>query len=220
MKIQDCPKRCAIIVYIHFSIRCQKYFQNELFIEFCVIERKITKGWLKEMEEFKSVSVRGRVAYAIRCLEETLLHYEYPLDQWEWVLEKLWTYTDIDYWDDWFYEIAEYVPESILECNTYKSHFEYVSEEQFMLLYALYQKTNEATKKIIEIIFEMGTRELYGKVEHNSQLTLDFLLELRKLMKDHNIPMPSFEGYPRYSFNVNGGYGDDFDGKELSVILK
>ncbi len=40
------------------------------------------------------VSGRGRIAYLILCLEETLRFYRQDLSAWEWVLRRLWSITD------------------------------------------------------------------------------------------------------------------------------
>ena len=67
------------------------------------------------MEELKNISIRGRMAYLIRSFENVLLHYNCNKEEWRWLLEKLWSYTKIQYIDDWMYELAEYMPNSILE---------------------------------------------------------------------------------------------------------
>ena len=67
------------------------------------------------MEELKNISIRGRMAYLISSFENVLLHYNCNKEEWRWLLEKLWSYTKIQYIDDWMYELAEYMPNSILE---------------------------------------------------------------------------------------------------------
>ena len=43
---------------------------------------------------FYKISGRGRVAYLILCLEETLRFYKQNFTAWEWILRKLWSITD------------------------------------------------------------------------------------------------------------------------------
>ena len=53
------------------------------------------------MEELKNISIRGRMAYLISSFENVLLHYNCNKEEWRWLLEKLWSYTKIQYIDDW-----------------------------------------------------------------------------------------------------------------------
>ena len=92
-------------------------------------------------ERFKMISVRGRVSYGIKKKKKVLIYYKCSLEKWKWILEKLWQYTDIGYLDDWYYEIAEFLPDSILEDAHYKTEeFEYLSETEFYSLVGLYKQ--------------------------------------------------------------------------------
>ena len=76
------------------------------------------------MEELKNISIRGRMAYLISSFENVLLHYNCNKEEWRWLLEKLWSYTKIQYIDDWMYELAEYMCCSLcklLQYEYYKS---------------------------------------------------------------------------------------------------
>jgi len=79
--------------------------------------------------DFTLISIRGRVAFSICCFENTLKYFNYDTSNWRTVLERLWTYTNIEFFDDWHYPIAEILPECILEFNTFKDeNYEYLSE--------------------------------------------------------------------------------------------
>ncbi len=67
------------------------------------------------MEMQKDISIRGRMAYLICSFERLLIHTGINIEEWEMVLDKLWAYTSVDYIDDWMYELAEYMPNCILE---------------------------------------------------------------------------------------------------------
>lgn len=55
-------------------------------------------------------------------------------------VRKLWSYTKIQYIDDWMYELAEYMPNSILEDTMEDA--EYITEEEFKYLHRLYSNSN------------------------------------------------------------------------------
>lgn len=101
------------------------------------------------MEEvFKSMSIKGRVAYAINCLENCIKFYSYNVDDWSFVLNQLWTFTNIECIDDWCYQTAELLPEAILENDKYiKVNYEFINVDEFYNLHALYQSANDTNNK-------------------------------------------------------------------------
>ncbi len=67
------------------------------------------------------VSGRGRIAYLILCLEETLRFYGQDFSAWEWVLRRLWSITDCSenkFIDIWLDSIGELLPSEVLSNNT------------------------------------------------------------------------------------------------------
>lgn len=85
------------------------------------------------MEIFKQISIRGRMAYLIRSFEKMVLHYNFEREGWIMVLEILWAYTSTECLEDWMYEVAEYMPNSILEDTMEDA--EYITENDFKHLY-------------------------------------------------------------------------------------
>lgn len=172
-------------------------------------------------EKFKNISIKGRVAYGISCLERALICYSCTLKNWEWVLEKIWEFTSIEYLDDWFYEMAEFLPDSLLEDNEYiPEEFEYITEKQFYILLELYQKeSNQVINQIFNLIFEMGTFDLYSRLENYSPNTLICLEKINNIMVLNNIELPSVANFIRYSYYENKGWGNSFEGKVNSIIL-
>jgi len=67
------------------------------------------------------VSGRGRIAYLILCLEETLRFYGQDFSAWEWILRQLWSITDCsesNWIDSWLDAIGELLPDIVLTNNT------------------------------------------------------------------------------------------------------
>lgn len=172
-------------------------------------------------KQLKSVSVRARVSFGICCLEKALIHYGCTLEKWRFVVEKLWRYTNIKYLDDWYYEIAEWLPDSLLEDNIYHAEeFEYVTKEQFLFLSNLYKtESNQTINKIFRLVFETGTIDLYSKLENFAPNSLNSLEKIESIMKQNNIEMPPITSQANHSFNENNGWGERFDGTNDSMIL-
>lgn len=124
-------------------------FTSVAFLEYTFKNLKIiltSRG--DQMEIIKSISIRGRMAYLLCSFEELLLYYGCNKDEWRLILEKLWKYTNIKYLDDWMYEIAEYMPESIL--NDTMEDAEYITKDEFEYLYKIYNKCNQEIKCFIK----------------------------------------------------------------------
>lgn len=172
-------------------------------------------------EKFKNTSVKARVAYGICCLEKTLIHYNCTLEKWKWVLEKLWKYTSIEYLDDWYYEMAEFLPDSFLEGDQYNpEEFEYITEEQFYILLEIYTtESNQVISQIFRLVFEMGTIDMYSKLENFAPNSLNCLEKINSIMYQNGIELPSITNQNKYSFRDNNGWGKSFEGKEESIIL-
>jgi hypothetical protein len=67
------------------------------------------------MTNLEGFSIRTRVGYATFCLELILTSREVKRNEtWNLLLDKLWTYTNCDWLDDWQGEIVEYIPDVIL----------------------------------------------------------------------------------------------------------
>lgn len=169
------------------------------------------------MESLKDISIRGRIAYLICSFEQLLLHYNCDKGEWVNILQKLWTYTNIEYLDDWLYELAEYMPNSIFEDTMEDA--EYITEDEFNYLYDLYSKTSQDILLFLEIIFKCGTCELYTKLYDDSPSTLKKIKEGLDILSMNNIDIVDISPFVKYSFNECDGWGECFEGKYLSLFL-
>lgn len=165
------------------------------------------------MNEFKSISIRGRMAYLLCSFKKLLLYYNCSVDDWKIILEKLWKYTSVEYFDDWMYEMAEYLPNSVVEDSL--EDVEFISEEEFTFYKQLYLSTEDDIKEMIQIIFELGTCEIYSKIKNNSNSTLEKLKEGVSLLQKNNIKLIDIEPFKKYRYCENNGWGYPFNGKEL-----
>jgi hypothetical protein len=170
--------------------------------------------------DFFDISIRGRVAFSICCFENAIKHFSYKIDEWIFIIEKLWAYTNINSFDDWHYLIAEVLPDSILENNIYNNlNFDFIDEEEFYKMANLYNKSNEIILKIIKYIFNIGISEFYGRLVNYGQKTLDNLKILIDYMTSNKITLPDLDKFMSFSYGDNDGWGNKFEGKILSTIL-
>ena len=133
------------------------------------------------MEVFKNISIRGRVAFLICLFERLLLYYKCDKAEWKIVLEKLWSFTTPGYYDEWMYEFAEYLPDSILEDTM--DDAEYITESDFNYLNKVYSKTSGDILLFLRIIFDCVSEELYTTIQNNSPGTLKKVEEGINILK-------------------------------------
>jgi hypothetical protein len=165
--------------------------------------------------DFKEVSIRGRVAYEIMCVENAISFFRLEDLNWDFVLDLMWSYTNEDV-GAWHYPMGEAMPWTVLSNSDYHSHMmEIITEDQFFELYALYQASSEPVNFMINEIFDIGTRDLYASVANDSPDTLNSLQKIVEIMNENKIPLPQSEVFKRFSIEENAGWGRAFIKEEL-----
>lgn len=173
-----------------------------------------------DKNDFKNISLSGRVAFGISCFENILLSLNYNVNDWRIVLEYLWEFTSVKYLDDWNAIVLEITPDNLLEFSAYEEHdFEYLDEKNFEYLYKLYQNVNEKIDVVMTAIYNIGTSHVYSVIEGYGQRSLDELEILLNYMTKSNIPLPDIKPFERFSITENRGWGDKFDGRSISSNL-
>ena len=167
--------------------------------------------------DFKRVSVRGRMAYLLRIFENMLFFLKCEKEEWSWILEKLWQYTNIEYLDDWMYEIAEYMPVSVMEDNM--NDIEYISKNELKKLKILYANSPREVNEMLIILYELGTIDLYSKLQDGSPNTLIKLREGIDIAMKMGVKLPDESEFEKYRYTDGNGWGEPFDGSEISLYL-
>lgn len=167
--------------------------------------------------DFKKISIRGRVAFAICCLESIIMAYRYDINEWSVLLNRLWLIAELEDVSDWLYITAECLPENILEAASYDyGSFQHINEDEYEQLYKLYSECKEDTWELIEIIFDLGTAQMYSNIKGFSEATLNEIEKVITFMKAKNISMPSVSQFRMLLYY--DGWGETFDRKELSLV--
>jgi|GEM_PF-449837 len=160
-----------------------------------------------DQSAFRNVSVRGRVAFGICCLENALTALGIPLSDWQLVLSQLWKYTEQARLDDWHEVTAEYLPVAVLEYIPFeKKGCEYLTPELAAALQSLYTKVPAFMHELLADIFETGIIELYGGLVNGGEQSLKYTLRIINLMRNKKLPLPPYEAFQR----VGSGWGHPF----------
>lgn len=132
-------------------------------------------------------------------------------------MEKLWKYTYIEYLDDWMYEIAEYMPKSVLEDNM--DGIEFITENELKILKLLYTNGPKEINKMLYIIYELGTTDLYSRLQNGSPNTLMKLQECVDIAIKIGVRLPNKLEFEKYRYSEGNGWGIPFDGRKISLYL-
>lgn len=161
----------------------------------------------------KDLSIRARVAYGALCLEKFLKvnSVDVMSKEWSLILENIWEYTQIEKPGNWHYKMAELTPSSVeFDAPFNLKEFEYFTEEEHDHLKKTYKCVGKSTKKIIELIFEIGTLDLYSSITDCSPRTLSMLEEILNIVEDNGLRIPSIDIFKEYHITTNKGWGNSF----------
>ncbi|WP_259016787.1 hypothetical protein [Emticicia fluvialis] len=164
--------------------------------------------------DFKRISIRGRVAFSIVCLENSIKHFQLSELEWDFLLKLLWNYTSINM-GTWHYQVAECIPRGVLNDTDDLSDLDFLSETQFWSLNQLYKKCNNELLEIIDLIFFIGISDLYSSIENYSPQTIEYLQEILLIMNKHKIPLPPVNMFYQFSITEYNGWGREFTREDV-----
>jgi hypothetical protein len=148
-------------------------------------------------DSFNEISIRGRLAYGVSCLENALLHFNIQNDLLEKeVLPRIWSFassSDLTAWDD---SVKEIDPVCILDNNSPGSR-----------LQKLYRSLPTIIIEMISDVIEIGAGNLYGGTTGYSPFSMKPLLRVIKTCKMNHISLPQLEPFKRSSFEEMHGWG-------------
>lgn len=167
------------------------------------------------ISEFEDISVSGRVAYAICCLEKIIISGGYVNSTAVKFIELLGSCTNsmLDVWQD---KVADILPNCFMEGESEFYEECGISSDDIKKLY----NSDTAIPAITELIYYMCSCELYGKISGNSSMTLEKLNEVFQIMKCRKIQIPEISDFKKFSFNIDSSWGKQFDFRSVSLLIK
>lgn len=170
------------------------------------------------LQKLKEISTRGRVAFAICCMESSIANFQLKDDKWDsLVLKELWAFCNSSI-GLWIYKVAELLPISVLyECDFKIKDYEYFSEKEHNELQELFRNTNQTVLRVLELIYKIGDCNVY--IELNSDelkmKAMPFLEELIEIMNYNKIPLPDINLFEQFPITENKGWGREFTRDEV-----
>ena len=170
--------------------------------------------------------MNGRMAYVIMCVERFLVAL-YPERDWSPVARKMWKAT-ADNWADWANEYCEIIPDFILSTDGYDAEeYEYISEEEYHAFLNLYNGITAGREDDISDIVNYMLNKPYemsmvyeGTVIGDGKESIIIIENTESILLKNDIALPDSDLLTFSPFSQKNGWGNDFNGEELSVILK
>ncbi|MBO4531951.1 MAG: hypothetical protein J5767_15075 [Paludibacteraceae bacterium] len=168
--------------------------------------------------EFNNISMIGRMAYGILCVESFLLN-KYPDDDWTPLASLMWEATS-SYWDTWDWKYIEIIPEFLFEKETFEeSSFEYLSKEDYNLFSALLKGKDENVNTLLMKLHELQEVYCYTSIPGKGKEASQLIVDMCAILSQENIPLPDVSLVSFSSFSERDGWGEQFDGTKLSQVL-
>ena len=176
--------------------------------------------------KLEDVSMNGRMAYVIMCVE-AYLKSVYPQKDWTLIAKAMWKATNTN-WGDWPDLYCVYIPDVFLHYNSFDEDElgSSISEDEYNMLRKLYSGITEGREDdpsdelnyVLNKPFEMAM--VYeGTVIGDGKESFEIVDEIEVVLSNHNIPLPDWSRVVFSNASELNGWGNDFDGTFLSIIL-
>lgn len=160
-------------------------------------------------KEFKDISIRGRVAYCINCLNNYLKAI-YPDSDYSSVIDLACKITENNnYIDESTMAFTEIIPEYLYEFDNYEdAEFEYISKEQYDSFIRIIPKDDDDLNTIMHSIRDIAWEYCYTSIDDGAKKNLKFIINTVEVLKSKKISIPDIDEYKRFIFSINDGWGD------------
>ena len=170
------------------------------------------------ISDFNNISMNGRMAYAILCVEKYLKE-KFPNDNWDNLSKLMWNVTAI-YWDEWDNKFIEIIPEYLFEFSTYaESDFEEITEEEYNSFVSLLKDKPATLNDLLMKLHQIQEVYSYSSIPDNGKEASQIVLDICSILKNDGISLPDINTVTFSNFSERNGWGSKFDGTKLSLIL-
>lgn len=169
--------------------------------------------------DFSNISMNGRMAYLILCIEKYLIT-KYPMKDWNKLSSLMWNVTS-DYWDEWDFKYIEVIPEYLFAFESFEdSDFECISKEEYSYFSELLKDLPEEVNQLLLAPHNLQEVYCYSTIPGTGDEASQIILDVCAILQKSNIELPDISSVSFSSFSEKNGWGEHFDGTKLSLILK
>lgn len=170
-------------------------------------------------KDFKNISMNGRLAYQLMCVERYLVS-KYPNKDFTKLMELLWQVTNGMYWDTFSDYVMDLEPSTLFEFNTYEEQeWLRLSKEEYKELTPCMKGLDNVVDDLFETLKEQTFVYAYTEVPKNTKESIDIVFDTIKFLKQEKIKLPDVKLVEFSTIDQQDGWGNSFDGTKLSIIL-
>jgi len=173
------------------------------------------------IEDIKKISIRGRFAYGLICLQKVIEEIDLKLPELEKLIQEMWEITNSDKLGWWQDLLIENNPKVVIGDYEIFKNEELTFEEigfttivdinEFESRAKFLKKIPSPVLEILNKLNEIGNRNLFAGCGEYSKLTLEPTIELIEILDSiPNFKRPKVELMKFSKFNENNGWGDKF----------
>ena len=168
--------------------------------------------------DFDNISMNGRMAYAILCIEKFLIT-KYPKEDWTELSKIMWGATSM-YWDEWDDKFIEIIPQFLFEFKTYEeAAFEVITEEEYNSFVALLKDKPAIINQLLMKLQELHEVYCYSYIPGTGKDASNIVLDVCAILEQAGIALPDINAVTFSRFSEKDGWGNDFAGEPLSLVL-
>ena len=171
------------------------------------------------MNDFKDISLRGRIAYGTMCAENYALKH-HPERDWTFVFERLWSIAGDIFWDTWSSDVIDILPEYVSDNIAYDpDDYDNLSEAEHERLCAVYRGMPGSWATIMREIVDMEQVYAYTSIPGCGQESLESLRHIVSILSGEGVELPDPQTVSFSSFSERKGRGEPFDPHGLSRVI-
>lgn len=126
-----------------------------------------------------------------------------------------------DYFDEWWYRFMEILPEYLYEFDSYKdADFDYLSEEDYNYYTEFLKDIDKNMEELLVTPGEIAMVYSYTSIPGKGKESISLVQKSIEILEQNGIELPDPKEVEFSSFEEKNGWGNSFDGRKLSVILK
>ncbi len=170
-------------------------------------------------QDFKDISMTGRYAYALLCIEK-LFTEKFPQKDFSKVFEILWKGTEEPNWDKMSEFASDLTSDALFDSPTFdEDNFFIINKQDFKFYYKLFEDMKDISNSCFSSLYDFLTVYENTSIPGFGKESIDSLFEIIKSLENHDVKLPDIEKIKFSCFSERNGWGNSFDGNSLSIIL-
>lgn len=179
-------------------------------------------------ETFKQISIRGRFAFGLTCVEKIIDHYRIQDERLNTIIEEYWRFTNCEKWgqyEDYFFTRSPYCVLAdfpLVKMHPGKMHefgYDNISYSELETIYELYVKLPETITNILSHLTTIANINISAGCGEYSISTFEPTLKIVEIVQAlDNIDFLTPETFLFSSFQQNHGWGNDFTKASIAPL--